>query len=121
MIEAQVINMLLRWARWKMNTGNALGYPGQVSFMRLVPPATYFPDPGIDAECVLTEKAYDLLPVVHKAVLWVEYLSTAVSEAHKAHSFGRTRRAYRECLREAYTLMGNTIESIREKRREDVA
>jgi hypothetical protein len=121
MIESQVINMLLRWARWKMNTGNALGFPGQVSFMRLVPPATHFPDPGIELECVLTERAYDMLPVIHKAVLWVEYLSTAVNESHKAHSFGRTRRAYRECLKEAHVLAGNTIELIQKKRQEEVA
>jgi hypothetical protein len=116
MIEAQVVNMLLRWARWKLQTGNSLGYPGQVSFMRLVPPSTHYPDPGIEVECVLTERAYEMLPVIHKGVLWVEYLSTRVNEADKAHSFGRTRRAYRDCLNEAHTLMGNSVELMRERR-----
>jgi hypothetical protein len=121
MIEAIVINRLLRWARWKMQTGNALGYPGQVSFLRLVPSATYFPDPGIDAECVLTERAYEMLPVVHKAVLWVEYLSTKINAGDKAHSFGRSIRRYRECVAEAHVVMGNTIDMLQDKRQEEVA
>jgi hypothetical protein len=118
MIEALVINRLLRWARWKMQVGVALGYPSQVSFVRLAPVTTHFPDPGLDADCVLTERAYELLPVISKAVLWVEYLSTAISESHKAHLFGRSRRQYRECLNEAYVKIGNHIELLYEKREE---
>lgn len=111
---------MVKWQRWKHNTGNALGFPGQVSFLRLVPSATYFPDPGIEAECAITDKAYDMLPMVHKAVLWVEYLSTLIREEDKARGFGRTRRRYRDCLAEAHALIGNAIEMLSE-RREDVA
>ncbi|SCX93626.1 hypothetical protein SAMN05216420_101383 [Nitrosospira sp. Nl5] len=121
MIEALVVNRLLRWAKWKMQTQVALGYPSQVSFVRLAPTTTHFRDPGIDAECVITEKAYELLPVLCKAVLWTEYLSTAISESHKAHLFGRSRRVYRECLTEAYVKIGNTLEWLHEKKREEVA
>ncbi len=35
--EPIVIGRLTRWAAWKMNSGVHLGYPGKVSFMRLVP------------------------------------------------------------------------------------
>jgi hypothetical protein len=118
MIEALVINRLIRWAKWKMNTGNGLGYPSQVSFIRLAPATKHFRDPGIDAECMITEKAYELLPVISKGVLWVEFLSTAISESHKAHLFGRSRRQYRECLVDAYVKIGNTIELLYEKREE---
>lgn len=121
MIEAIVINRLLRWARWKMNTGNALGYPGQVSFLRLVPSATHFPDPGIEAECILTERAYEMLPVLHQSVLWVEFLSTKINYMDKAHYFGRSVRNYRKCLEEAYAGMGNALDMLHDKRQEEVA
>jgi hypothetical protein len=118
MIEAQVINMLLRWARWKMNTGNALGYPGQVSFMRLVPPATHFPDPGLESECIMTQKAYELLPLIHQSVLWVEFLSTKINYMDKAHYFGGSPRRYVRCLNEAYKMLGNHLDLLYQKREE---
>ena len=121
MIEALVINRLLRWAKWKMQAGVALGYPSQVSFVRLAPATTHFRDPGIDAECMLIEKAYWILPVVDQAVLWVEYLSTKISYDDKAHYFGRSVRRYRGCLTDAHNKIGNTIDLLNEKKLEEVA
>ncbi len=106
MNEAVLVSRLLRWARWKMASGVALGYPGQVSFLRLAPPtATYFRDPRIDEECMETDKAYQSLPELHMSVLRVEYLSCVNKDRTKAQLFGRSRRGYFKCLQEAYHKM----------------
>src|SRR6187455_24708 len=94
MIEALVVNRLLRWARWKMQTGVALGYPSQVSFVRLAPATTHFRDPGIDTDCMVTDKAVMLLPEVYKLVIRLEYIDAIPSIQQKAHCYGKAIRTY---------------------------
>jgi hypothetical protein len=118
MIEAIVINRLLRWANWKVKGTAGLGYPSQVSFIRLAPQTTHYRDPGLDTECLMTEKAYWMLPIMHQSVIWVEFLSTKINYMDKAHYFGGSPRRYVRCLNEAYKLLGNQLDLLYEKREE---
>ena len=114
MLEAIVINRLFKWAKWKMNSGVALGYKSQVSFTRLSggrdPNLGY--DERYDVECQFTERAVNLLPELHKALLRLEYLSTVISEDQKAYCFGTSRRTYRQYRQQAYQMLGNLLDSL---------
>lgn len=121
MIEALVVNRLLRWARWKMQTGVALGYPSQVSFVRLAPATTHFRDPGIDADCMVTDKAVMLLPEIYKLVIRLEYIDAIPSMEQRAHCYGKSRRVYGEDRATAYRLIGNAIDTLIDSRQERVA
>lgn len=118
MIEAIVINRLVRWSYWKMRGGVALGFPGRVSFIRLSPSAVSRLDPGIDMECSVTNDAFERIPAISQAVLKVEYFSTADSLEEKAALFGRSRRVYKDCLAEAYKALGDMIEEVMDKKAE---
>ena len=121
LVEAIVINRLVRWSYWKLRGGVALGFPGRVSFIRLSPSAVNRLDPGIDMECSVTNDAFERIPAISQAVLKVEYFSTADTIKDKAALFGRSQRVYKECLREAYGLLGDMIEEVMDKRAEVVA
>lgn len=114
MIEATVVNRLIKWADWKMGSGISLGYKSQVSFVRLSggrePHLGY--DQGYDAECQLTDRAVGLLPELHKSLIRLEYLSTVISEDQKAHCFGTSRRTYRQYRQDAYAKLGNLIDML---------
>lgn len=116
MIEAIVINRLVRWSYWKMRGGVALGFPGRVSFIRLSPSAVSRLDPGIDVECSVTNDAFERIPAISQAVIKVEYFSTADTIKDKAALFGRSDRVYKECLKEAYKVLGDMIEEVMDKR-----
>lgn len=121
LIEAIVINRLVRWSYWKLRGGIALGFPGRVSFIRLSPSAVNRLDPGMDMECSLTNDAFERIPAISQAVLKVEYFSTADTLKDKAALFGRSDRVYKECLKEAYKVLGDMIEEVMDKRAEAVA
>lgn len=122
MIEAIVINRLIKWAKWKLQTGVALGYPNQVSFMRLTPPGTFdVHDPRIEADCVLTDMAVNLLPEVYKLVVRLEYIDALPSEDQRVRCYGKARRTYRDDRSEAYRLLGNLIDTLIAERQEAVA
>ncbi|SHM05578.1 hypothetical protein SAMN05216428_11293 [Nitrosospira sp. Nsp11] len=118
MIEALVVNRLIKWARWKLDTGVALGYPSQSSFTRLVPPPPYFHDPRIDADCLLTDRAVNLLPEVYKLVIRLEYIDAIPSEMQRAHCYGKSRRTYRDDRTTAYTMLGHLIDTLMSSRQE---
>ncbi len=111
MIESLVINRLLKWARWKLNTGLTLGYPSQVNFVRLAPGTTHFPDAGIELDCNLTDKAINLLPEIYKIIIRLEYIDTFNNEEQRAHCYGKSRRTYRSDRATAYQLLGNLLDS----------
>ena len=121
MIEALVVNRLLKWSKWKLQTGVALGYPSQVSFMRLVPPGTNFADPRIEADCILTDRAVNLLPEVFKLVIRLEYIDAIPSMEQKAHCYGKSRRVYGEDRATAYRLLGNLIDTLIDVKQEEMA
>jgi len=121
LIEAIVVNRLIKWAKWKMQTGVALGYPSQVSFMRLVPPGTNFTDPRIEADCILTDRAVCLLPEVFKLVIRLEYIDAIPSVQQKAHCYGKSLRTYQGDRSTAYLLLGNLLDTLIESRQEELA
>ena len=118
MIEAIVINRLLRWANWKMRSGVALNFPSQVSFIRLAPSTTYFRDPGIDHECYMTNVAFEKTPAICQTIILIDYISSAEKLKDKARLFGRSERVYKDCLKEAYMKLGNELDLLYEKREE---
>lgn len=114
MIDAKVVRKLTEWARWKFASGVALGYPREVSYMREVSPIDrelIRERLIIDDECRQTNEAFELLPQLHQTVLRVEYLTAGGNEPMKARWFGRSTRVYRECRKEAYTMMGNILDN----------
>ena len=121
MIESTVVNRLLRWKRWKMRSGVALGYPSQSPFCRLAPSATHYSDPGIDDECVTTNDAVNMLPEVYKLVIRLEYIEDLLSEDQRVHCYGKSRRTYREDRTRAYLLIGNALDMLISNRLEEVA
>lgn len=113
MLEAIVVNRLIRWANWKMSSGVVLGFKRQVNFARLSggdQSVAY--DHGYDADCLLTDRAVNLLPEVYKLVIRLEYIDAIPSESQKVHCYGKSRRTYREDRSEAYRLMGNLIDTL---------
>lgn len=118
MIEALVINRLLKWARWKMDSGVALGYKKQVSFLRLSggrdPSLAH--DALLDSDCQLTDHAVNLLPEVYKLVIRMEYIDVIPNENHRAHRYGKSRRTYRDDRATAYRLLGNLIDTFLENK-----
>jgi hypothetical protein len=111
MIEAIVINRLIKWANWKMNSGVALGYKSQVSFVRLSGGQKVEYDNGYDADCLITDRAVNLLPEVYKLVIRLEYLDVIPSEEQRVHCYGKSRRTYRDDRATAYVMLGNLIEN----------
>ena len=112
MIEAIVINRLLKWQKWKLKVVDPLGYPKQSPFTRLTPSGSNFHDPNVDTDCLLTDKAVDLLPEVYKLVIRLEYIEPIPSEDQRVRCYGKARRTYRDDRSEAYRLLGNLIESL---------
>ncbi|SHL10780.1 hypothetical protein SAMN05216428_10196 [Nitrosospira sp. Nsp11] len=121
MIEAIVINRLIEWAKWKMNTGVALGYKSQVSYVRLSGGNTLTYDTGYDADCLLTDRAVNLLPEVYKLVIRMEYIDAIPSEIQRVHCYGKSRRTYRDDRTEAYKLLGNLIDTLIDVRQRETA
>ncbi|MDC8446444.1 MAG: hypothetical protein LV471_11030 [Nitrosomonas sp.] len=107
--EAIVINRLLRWAKWKMQSGVALGYKSHVNFVRLAGGNDMAWDDAVDHECVQTNEAVDQLPELHRALIRVEYLSMCIDEQHKAHAFGCCIRSFRQWRRDAHNMIGNLL------------
>mgnify|MGYP001573911380 CR=1 FL=1 len=114
MIEAMVVNRLLKWARWKLASCVALGYPREISYMREVSkidPALKYEHLIFDDECRQTNEAFELLPQLHQLVLRLEYLSAGGNELMRAHWFGTSIRTYRTYRNDAYRLLGNILDS----------
>lgn len=115
MIEAMVVNRLLKWARWKLASGVALGLPREVSYMREVSKI----DRELirerlimDDECRKTNAAFEQLPQLHQLVLRLEYLTAGGgNELMKAHWFGTSIRTYRTYRNDAYRILGNILDS----------
>lgn len=112
MIEALVVNRLLKWAKWKLQTGVALGYPSQTNFMRLAPATSTFHDPRLDADCLLTDRAVNLLPEVYKLVIRLEYIDAIPSLMQKAHCYGKSQRTYLLDRKTAYEMLGRLIDEL---------
>lgn len=110
LIEAIVVNRLLKWARWKLQTGVALGYPSRVSFLRLTPPAFDERDPRLDADCLMTDRAVNLLPEVYKLVIRLEYIDAIPSLMQKAHCYGKSQRTFLLDRKTAYEMIGRLID-----------
>lgn len=123
MIEAMVVNRLLKWQRWKFKTGVALGYPSQVTYYREphIKSDTHFHDPRLDSDCLLTDNAVNLLPEVYKLLIRMEYIDPPTDERTRAHRYGKSRRTYVEDRSRAYLLIGNLVDTLIDSRQQDVA
>lgn len=106
--DAVVINRLLKWARWKLESDVSLGYKNKASFMALIPTSGVYSE-TYDAECIETNKAVDQLPELHKALIRVEYLSTCLDEQFKAHCFGCCIRSFRQWKKDAHRKIANYL------------
>ena len=112
MIEAIVVNRLIKWAKYKLKTDAALGYPKQSAFRRLAPASTQFRDPQIDLDCLLTNDAVNLLPEVYKLIIRIEYIDALQSMEQKAMVYGKSRREYGRDRERAYLLVGNLMDAL---------
>lgn len=106
-----VDSRLVRWGRWKMQSGVALGYPKQSAFMNL---SGVRGDPvlcadEIDSECVLTDRIVESLPLVHQAVVRVEYVIAYRESVAKAHACGISKRSYYNYLNDAKKLFAQSL------------
>ena len=111
MNEGTVIIRLTHWARWKMQSGVELGYKRRVNFIRLAGENSTPPDCNYDLECQQTDEAVNLLPVVPREVIRVEYLSTAKNDVSKADRLGVSVRTLQNYRHDAYRLLGNILSS----------
>jgi len=108
--KSTVASRLIRWGRWKMASGVSLGYPSQSAFMRLgggIDNRDRFGE--IDHECVETDSAVEMLPLVHQLVVRVEYVSAYSDTAVKAHQCGICKRSYHNYLIAAHEQVANKL------------
>lgn len=105
-----VVSRLVRWGKWKIGSGVALGYPNMSAFMRLTPNDTIqnIAD-EIGAECAQTNKAVEMLPLLHKLIIRVEYELAYKDIAVKAHSCGISKRQYYNFLTDAHDRVANNL------------
>ncbi|MXS81561.1 hypothetical protein [Nitrosomonas oligotropha] len=105
-----VDSRLRRWGAWKMQSGVALGFPSQSAFMRLVPAGDNHDRFGeIDHECIETNDAVELLPLIPQVVIRVEYVLAYSSVAVKAHQCGVCKRSYHNYLADAKKMFANIL------------
>lgn len=105
-----VDSRLRRWGAWKMQSGVALGFPSQAAFMRLVPASDNHERFGeIDHECIETNEAVELLPLIPQVVIRVEYVLAYSSVAAKAHQCGICKRSYHNYLADAKKMFANIL------------
>ena len=117
MNEAAVVGRLTRWARWKLGSGEAQGYPSRAAFTN-----EYIDgrrpediDPSYNSECDETHKGYTQLPDVYQAVIRIEYLSTLSTVKLKSYKYGKDKRTYHRDLKQSYLLLGNILFNMRGK------
>lgn len=102
MDEAVVVNRLLRWAKWKMRSGVALGFKPAVNFYRLAGGLSQDYNQVIDSECIETNNAVDQLPAMLRELIRIEYLGIGMDERSKAECFGCCVRSFRRWKVEAH-------------------
>ena len=109
---ASVVHWLGGWAKWKLASGVALGYPSMVSFMRMFggENSSYNYD-EVDSWCIKMDEAVELLPIVQKEMIRMEYLSVYKTVAVKAHRMGISKRAYHQYLNTSYESLGNILQT----------
>lgn len=94
-----VSSRLIRWGKWKMTSGVALGYPTKAAFVGLSPnPPGDWCGQSIDSECVQTNDAVEQLTLFQQVVVRVEYISGHRETAVKADVCGISKRRYYEYL-----------------------
>lgn len=100
--KSTVVSRLHRWARWKMASGNAGGYPSKSAFMRYVPsdPNNFLNE--IDSECIETDKAVAALTPIPRIIIWAEYQSNHSKVSEKSMACGVTKDYYYKCLKAAH-------------------
>lgn len=113
MEKGTVINRLIGWARWKMNSGAALGYPSKVSFMQLGGGGSPSGDSytGVDAWCKETDAGVELLNPHDRDMIRMEYIELYQQTAVKAYKMGLDKRTYYRHLLVAYQSLGEKIEN----------
>lgn len=113
MDKTTVVHRLTAWARWKMLSGNALGFPKASSFTHLVVDGSRRNVEAIevDAWCSDTNDAVDSLPAFHVLVIRVEYLSNVREMNLKLELIGvKNKKTYYEYLNAAYDKIAHLIE-----------
>lgn len=103
-----VDSRLVRWGRWKMRSGVALGYPSRAAFMRMAPSGgSHDQCDEFDHECVETNNVVELLPFIQQIVLRVEYALACDSVSVKAYKCGVCKRSYHNYLIDAKKMFAN--------------
>lgn len=102
---------LNEWARWKLASGVALGYPSRSAFTqtKVDNQRTKESYASVDHECSAMNDAVDSLPHLHHIIIRVEYLSGYKDTAVKAYNVGVSKRAYYNYLDEAKKLIANSL------------
>lgn len=108
--EAVVVNLLMRWAEWKMGSGVQLGYKSHVNFVKLAGGCGLWRDESIDSECIRTNDAVEQLPIMHKELIRLEYLGTLKDEQLKARAFfDGSIRSWRQWKHDAHNKIANYL------------
>ncbi len=102
---------LNEWAKWKMASGVALGFPSQSAFIQEVvdngrTKEAYVP---VNQDCSALNIIVDSLPHLYQIIIRVEYLSVYKDSEVKAHKVGISKRAYYNYLDHAKELIANSL------------
>lgn len=111
-MKAIIVNRLIRWARWRLGSGVHLGFNKQVSFLKFTPSSTTGHDVLIEQDCMETDAAYNLLPLLHQSVIRLEYLSDIRNDEDKARCVGISVRSFRQYRNDAYDKIDNILYEI---------
>lgn len=104
---------LKEWARWKLQTNVALGFPRQSSHMRLSVDGSRRTKDSIDAynlDCVNTNEAVESLPAFQNFVIRLEYISNVRDMKTKLEMVGaKNKKTYYHYLNDAYQRLNDIL------------
>jgi len=102
---------LNEWAKWKLESGVALGFPTHAAFIhtKVDNQRTKESYVVVDQQCNELNDIVDKLPYLHHIIIRVEYLSGYKDSAVKAYKVGVSKRAYYNYLDHAKELIANNL------------
>jgi hypothetical protein len=113
---------LQHWARWKLKSGEHLGYKNKASFLALLSSGNILYSPIIDAACQEVNNAVEDLPTLHQMLIRHEYLvMTTEPLTQRAELFGMKKSAYCHWLKDAYKRLSQSLNIELEKPEEMLA
>jgi len=113
MEKGTVVNRLIGWARWKLASGNSLGFPKSASFTHLIVDnsRTAKGSDEVDAWCIDTDCAVLSLNDSDRQLIVVEYVSNVREMRLKLELMQMSRSKYYRQLDRSYREIGEYLEN----------